>query len=300
MFFKILNKQILSENVKRLDILAPPIAKKIQPGQFVSVCPEEGDERIPLAVIDADQKNGTVSLIFQEEGPATRKLGSIPINESIFSILGPLGVPAKIKEGKTVVCVATGIGVAQILPICRAFKKKRNKVVGIIGAKTKKALMLEAQMRLACDKIFITTNDGSYERRGLATDIFKEVINKYDMNTEDAPDLLVYAMGSVDMMQEVCVFTKEKKIPTRVRLNPVMVDCMGMCGACRIKVGGKMILACIDGPEFNGHKVDFRDFYIRMKAFKESKGCHNQRLPSSPKRNESKIFMKFLLDILKK
>jgi len=300
MSFKILNKQILSENVKRLDISAPHIAKKIQPGQFVSVCPEEGDERIPLAVIDTDQNKGTISLIFQEVGYTTHKLGKLAINDSIFSILGPLGVPAKIKKGKTVICIATGVGAAQILPICRAFKKKGNKVIGIIGAKTKRSLMLEAQMRLACNKIFITTNDGSYERRGLATDTLKEIIDKYNFEEEAAQPLLVYAIGSVDMMQEVCIITKEKKIPTRVHLNPIMVDCMGMCGSCRVKVGGKMILACIDGPEFNGHQVDFNNFNIRMKAFEEAGECLSQTLPSSRKRNESKTFKKFLSDILKK
>ncbi len=300
MAFKILNKQMLSESVKRLDILAPQIAKTVQPGQFVSVCAEEGYERISLAVIDFDLKKLTISLIFQEVDQATRKLGAMSIGEEIFSILGPLGVPAKIKEGKTVICIATGIGVAQILPICRAFKKKGNKVIGIIGAKTKKFLMLEAQMRLACHKIFIATNDGSYERRGLATDILKEIVHRFDREAEGVFPLLVYAIGSVEMMKKVCAFTKENKISTRVHLNPVMVDCIGMCGSCRVRVGGKTVLTCIDGPEFNGHTVDFNDLSIRMKAFKELKKCHNQKSVFSQEKNESGTLMKFLSGILKK
>jgi len=297
MSFTILTKQILSENVKRLDILAQEIARRVEPGQFISVCPEEGDERIPLAVVDADAKKGTIALIFKEVGYTTRKLGNIPIQESVFSILGPLGKPAQISEGKTVICIATGVGIAQILPICRAFQKKGNKVIGVIGAKTKRTLMLEAQMRLSCNKIFITTEDGSYERKGLATDLFKEIVQR---QRQGEREVMVYAIGAVEMLRKVCVFTKEHKIKTRVHLNPVMVDCMGMCGSCRVKVGGKMILACIEGPEFNGHKVDFQDLQIRMKAFEEEDECPDQKLPPSQQRGEFGIFKKFLSGILKK
>ncbi len=291
--YEILNKQILAEDVKRLDVSAPNIAKKIQPGQFVSVSPEEGDEHIPLSIVDTDPQKGVISLIFQEVGLTTGKLGTLPINESIFSILGPLGVPSKIDKKGVVVCVATGVGSAQILPICRAYRKAGNKVIGIIGAKTKRSLLLEAQMRLSCNKLLIATNDGTYERRGLATDILKEIVAQQKIN-------FVYAIGSVDMMQAVCVFTKEKKIKTRVYLNPVMVDCMGMCGSCRVKVGGKILLACIEGPEFDGHKVDFQYFNIRMKAFEELDRWDNQKGLSSPKKSESGILTRFLSGILRK
>ncbi|HBR14806.1 MAG TPA: sulfide/dihydroorotate dehydrogenase-like FAD/NAD-binding protein [Candidatus Omnitrophica bacterium] len=292
MSFKVVNKLILAKDIKRLDILAPNIARKFQPGHYVSVCPEEGDERVPLSVIDADPVKGTISLIFLEEGQTTTKLGTVAIGESVFSVLGPLGVPARIEKTGTVVCIATGIWTAQILPICRGYRKTGNKVIGIIGAKTKKTLMLEAQMRLSCNTIYMTTNDGSYERRGLATDVLREFISKNEVN-------LVYAIGSADMMQAVCGLTRDKNIPTRVQLSPVMVDCMGMCGSCRVKVGGKTVLACIDGPEFDGHKVDFEDFHIRIKSFEELDEWRSRKSQLNPKKNESKTLTKFLSDFLK-
>ncbi|MBN1869694.1 MAG: sulfide/dihydroorotate dehydrogenase-like FAD/NAD-binding protein [Candidatus Omnitrophica bacterium] len=287
MSFKIINKQILAEGVKRIDIVAPNIARKVLPGQFVSVCPEEDDEHIPLAVTSSDPQKGYISLIFPELGQTTRKLGALHINESIFSILGPLGRPARIEKKGVVVCIATGIGIAQILPICRAFKNNGSKVIGIIGAKTKKALMLEPQMRLACHKIIIATDDGSFEQRGLATEIFEKFLgqNKVD---------LVYAIGAVDMMRRVCSLTAQKRIETLVRVNPVMVDCMGMCGSCRVKIDGEMVLACVKGPEFDGHKVDFDDLDIRMNAYEESEEWRNRQSTYKPKRDESKILAKFL------
>ncbi|MBF0478816.1 MAG: sulfide/dihydroorotate dehydrogenase-like FAD/NAD-binding protein [Candidatus Omnitrophica bacterium] len=285
--FEIVNKQILAEDVKRVDIYAPHIAKNALPGQFVSICPEEGDERVPLTVIETAEGRGTISLIFQEKGETTGKLGSLPIHESVFSILGPLGQPAKIEKVGLVVCIATGVGTAQMLPIARAYRKAGNKVIGIIGAKTKKELMLEAQMRIVSHKIFITTNDGSYERRGVVTDILKEIIAKEKVG-------LVYAIGAIEMMQEAVSITKQKNIAAKVQLNPVMVDCMGMCGACRVKIAGDLILACTDGPEFDGHQVDFEDFKVRMNAFKESGQCRSHTLPRSKARKGSTILTKFL------
>jgi len=290
--FKIINKQILADQVKRIDIAAPNIARKIQPGQFVSVCPEEGDEHIPLTVTSCDPEKGHISLIFPELGRTTRKLGGLPISESIFSILGPLGRPARIEKKGIVVCIATGIGIAQILPVCRAFKDKGNKVVGIIGAKTKRALMLEAQMRITCDKTLIATDDGSLEHRGLATDILQKFLDQKKVNC-------VYAIGSVDMMRTVCAMTRDRKIKTLVRLNPVMADCMGMCGSCRVKVGEETVLACVEGPEFDGHKVDFKDLDIRMNAYEESEEWANRQLEHKLKRNGSKTLTKFLSGILK-
>jgi ferredoxin--NADP+ reductase len=291
--FEIINKQILSEDVKKIDVLAPDISKKIKPGQFVSVCPEEGDERIPLTVVDSDNEKGTISFIFQEVGQTTGKLGTLPINESIFSILGPLGVPSEINKKGTVVCIATGVGIAKILPICRAFKSAGNKVIGILGAKTKRALLLEPQIRLSCNKILIATEDGSQEKRGLATDIFEEIVNEQKID-------YVYAVGSAEMMQQVSLLTKKKKIETRVQLNPIMVDCMGMCGSCRVKVGGENILACIEGPEFDGHKVDFDDYKARKNAIKGWDKCHDQKCRHNQQKNESGTLMKFLSGFLKK
>ncbi|MBP9853437.1 MAG: sulfide/dihydroorotate dehydrogenase-like FAD/NAD-binding protein [Candidatus Omnitrophica bacterium] len=290
--FKIINKQILSKQIKRLDVLAPNIAQKILPGQYISLRADQSDESIPLAVVDHDKVRGTITLIIREVGPTTNKLGAMAIKDEIFSILGPLGVPSNIEKKGVVVCVATGIGTAQILPICRGLKEAGNRVIGIIGAKTKTSVLLESQMRLACNKLLIATEDGSYERKGLAADILKLLIENDKINQ-------VHAIGSVDMMLAICQMTKVKKIKTFVHLNPVMTDCMGMCGSCRVKVGGKLVLACIEGPEFDGHKVDFDDYKIRLNAYKEQV-WDNQKKLSNQNKSEPRTLMRFLSDILRK
>ena len=291
MSFKIINKMILTDGVKRIDIVAPNIARKIQPGQFVSVCPQEDDEHIPLTVTNCDPIKGQITLIFPEMGYTTRKLGALPINESVFSIIGPLGRRAQIEKEGTVICIAAGIGIAQILPICRAFKDRGNKVVGIIGASTKRALMLEPQMRIACDKMLIATGDGSYARKGLATGLIEELLDQKKVDC-------VYAIGSVNMMRVISAMTKEKGIKTLVKLNPVMTDCMGMCGSCRVRIDGKMVLACIEGPEFDGHKVDYQDLDIRMNAYEENGKWDSQQLKHNLQRNGSRILTRFLSGIL--
>ena len=174
-----------------------------------------------------------ISLLVHEVGSATRKLGDLSIGESLYQMVGPLGRASQMDKYGVVICVATGIGAAQILPICRGLKKKGNKVIGIIGAKSKKVLMLESQMRVVCDEIFITTNDGSYERRGLATGLLKELLDKYTVHR-------VYAIGSVEMMQAAAQMTMEKNIPLRVTLNPYMVNGLGICGSCRVKADGQI------------------------------------------------------------
>ncbi len=289
--FNIINKQILAEDIKRIDIIAPEIARRALPGQFVIAMPNEDSERIPLSIIESDVLKGTISLIFQELGETTRLLGNKQINDEIAALLGPLGVPVKMSKVGLVVCIANGVGTAQILPICRANKKAGNKVTGIIGAKSKRSLMLEPQMRLTCDKLLIATNDGSYERKGLATDLLREMLNTKEVQR-------VYAMGSVDMMETVTAMTKVKQIPTLVSLNPMMYDGTGMCGSCRVKVKGEIVLACVDGPVFNGHDIDFQDLRIRMNAYGDLKECYSQK--SSQPKEEAKIFSRFLSGILKR
>ena len=290
--FKIINKQIISPGIKRLVISAQDIARRARAGQYVGAAPEEGDERIPLSIVEADPLKGTITLIVQDAGLTSKKLTGLSINEEIYSLIGPLGLPASIEKKGVVVCIATGIGTAQILFMARALKNAGNKIIGVIGARTKKALMLETQMRLACHKIFITTDDGTYERRGLATDVLKTLLAREDIH-------LVYAIGSIDMMQTAVRLTKEKNIPTYVSVSPVMVDCMGMCGACRIKVAGDMVLACVEGPLFDGHKVDFDVLNMRMNAYKENQPWRSQLQPHGPKTNEPKIFKRFLSGILR-
>lgn len=264
MMAKVVHKQLLAQDIKRIDLAAPAIAAKVQSGQFVMVTPLEASKAIPMTVVEADERKGVISLIVHEVGVTTRQLGDLSIGQSVASLVGPLGLPASIDKYGLVICVATGIGAAQILPICRALKKKGNKIIGIIGAKSKKVLMLEAQMRVACDEIVIATNDGSYERKGLASTVLKELLGKYNVNA-------VYAIGSVDMMEAAAQMTKEKGIPLRVTLNTYMVNGLGLCGSCRVKIDGAIKLACIEGPHFDGHQVDFKDLNKRMSACEETR-----------------------------
>lgn len=261
---KIVHKQLLAQDIKRIDLASPAIAVKVQAGQFVMVTPKALGKAIPMTVVDADERKGIISLIVHEVGEATRLLGDLSIGQEVASLMGPLGVPASIDKHGLVVCVATGIGAAQILPICRALKKKGNKIIGVIGAKSKKVLMLESQMRVVCDEIFITTNDGSYERKGLASTVLKELLDKYQVNA-------VYAIGSLEMMEAASVMTQGKNIPLQVTLNTYMQNGLGLCGSCRVKVGAETKLACIEGPGFDGHKVDFKDLSRRMKSCEETR-----------------------------
>ena len=257
--YKIIHKQLSAQDIKKIDISAPLIASKALPGQFVMVTPVLGEHNFPMTIIDSDERRSMISLLVHEVGSASRKLGDLSIGESIYQLVGPLGRAAQMDKYGLVICVATGVGAAQILPVCRGLKKKGNKVIGIIGAKSKKVLMLESQMRVVCDEIFITTNDGSYERKGLATGLLKELLNKYTVHK-------VYAIGSVEMMQAAAQMTKEKNIPLRVTVNPYMVNGLGLCGSCRVKIDGAFRLACVDGPEFDGHLVDYQDLSQRMNA----------------------------------
>lgn len=251
------------------------------------VSPDQQQHPIPLTVVDWDERKGSLSFIVHEIGAATRVLGDLSIGQPVSRIVGPLGNPAVIDKYGLVICVATGIGAAQILPICRALKKKGNKVIGIIGAKSKKVLMLEAQMRVVCDDLFITTNDGSYERKGLATGLLGELMNKYKVNA-------IYAIGSVDMMQAASLMALKKEIPIRVTLSPHMTNGLGLCGSCRVRVDQGFKLACVDGPEFDGYKVDFADLHKREQASKEKVWDKHNR-PSSLKKEGLPTFMKSIL-----
>ena len=274
--YKIIHKQVITQDIKKIDIIAPVIAARALPGQFVMVTPVAGARNIPMTIIDSDERRSVISFLVHEVGASTRQLGGLSIGEAVYQMVGPLGCPSQMDKYGVVICVATGIGAAQILPICRGLKKAGNKVIGIIGAKSKKVLMLESQMRVVCDEIFITTNDGSYERRGLATGLLKELLNKYAVKR-------VYAIGSVEMMQAAAQMTQERGIPLRVTPNTYMVNGLGQCGSCRVKVDGEYKMACTDGPEFDGHLVDYQDLAQRMNAL-EPVLWENQVPPISPKR----------------
>ncbi|HOW36058.1 MAG TPA: sulfide/dihydroorotate dehydrogenase-like FAD/NAD-binding protein [Candidatus Omnitrophota bacterium] len=255
---KIVNKQVIANDIKRIEVSAEAIARKIKPGQFVMVMPDEKSGKIPLAVADTDSRRNLITLVFQENGAATKKLGALQIGNSLFSLLGPLGMPVEIEKIGTVACLGYGVGIAQILPICRALKEAGNKVIGLIGAKTKRSLILESQMRIASYKLYVMTEDGSYGQKGLIEDVLPKVLKEENIK-------LAYAVGSAVMLKAVCGFTRQASVKTLVGLNPIMVDGTGLCGSCRVIVDGKKRLACVDGPVFDGHQVDFEDLMVRMK-----------------------------------
>jgi ferredoxin--NADP+ reductase len=259
---QIVYKKVLAHNVKELAVLAPRIAKARRAGQFVIVRANETGERIPLTIADADPEVGTVTLIFQEVGKSTMLLGSYEVGDSILDVVGPLGKPTHIEKFGTVVCMGGGIGVAPMHPIARAMKDGGNRTIAIIGARTKDLLIMEDRMRRACDELLIATDDGSFGIHGFVTNVLESVIQRGEKVS------LVVAIGPVPMMNASCKLTAKYSLPTVVSLNPIMVDGTGMCGACRVTVGGKTRFVCVDGPEFDGHQVDFTELVKRQLAYK--------------------------------
>lgn len=287
---KIISKQNFADRFKRLDIHCPDVAVKIKAGQFVKISPAPGELSVPLVVSEIDPLRGVISVIVQEADPTAQKLAAIPINQSPHAIVGPLGVPVRIEKKGVVVCIATGIGIGRILPVARALKQVGNsKVIGIIGARTRKELLLEAQMRIACHKIFAATEDGTREYRGLATDLFKRVMREEQVHG-------VYAAGSVDMMEMISAATRPSGIETVVILDSPMLDCMGLCGSCRVRVNERTVPACVEGPAFNAHVVDFSDLKIRMNAFKEKDRWGNLTSSFKPREKEPEILVRFPSD----
>lgn len=250
---------ILAPDVIRLDILAMDIARSSRPGQFVVILADEKEKPIPLAVIDADASRGTIMVVVHACGPSSRKLGHMAINENIFAVMGPLGKPARIQNYGEVVCAATSVATAQILPICRALKNSGNKVTGVFSSGLGRKILLEPQLRLACHKIITKTQDGLYERRGGVVDVIRDCMTKGQIN-------LVYAVAPVEMLREIYDLTRTKGIKTLVQLNTFISCGTGLCGSCRVRIGGKMALVCQDGPEFDAEEVDFDVLRRRDKA----------------------------------
>jgi ferredoxin/flavodoxin---NADP+ reductase len=261
--FKIVKKEELSAGVKLFVMQAPLIARKCQPGQFVILRIDDDGERIPLTIADFDRAEETITLIFQEVGNTTRQLGSLQVGDFLLDLVGPLGKPTHIAKLGTVVCIGGGIGVAPIYPIARAFREAGNEVISIIGSRNAELLIMEKEMTAVSDQLIITTDDGSKGRQGLVVDPLKDMIaagKRID---------LVLAIGPVIMMRGVAEVTRPYKIHTMVSLNPIMVDGTGMCGGCRVSVGNKNKFACVDGPEFDGHEVDFNLLMSRQRMYKE-------------------------------
>jgi ferredoxin--NADP+ reductase len=280
---KIIRKTQLSESVFRLDIESPLIAKERAPGQFVilSVDDEYG-ERIPLTIADADAEKGTVSIIFQSVGKTTCLLANMNEGDYLASFLGPLGNPTHIENVGHVVCVGGGIGIAPLYPIAQALKNVGNKLTVILGARTSELLILEDEMRALTDNVIICTDDGSKGKKGLVTEPLKELCEK-----SPKPDLTV-TIGPPIMMKFCAATTKPFNIPTVVSLNSIMIDGTGMCGGCRVTVGGERKFVCVDGQEFDGHKVDFKNLIARLNSFKdfENKSSHSCMIDSQIKRKE--------------
>lgn len=259
--YKIKEKVSLAHDVHSMIVEAPYIAKKALPGQFVILRYGEAGERIPLTIADSDPDDGTITLVFQEVGKSTMVLGGLSAGDSLDDVVGPLGVPSHIEKLGMVVCIGGGIGIAPVHPVARALKEAGNRVVSILGSRTKDLLIMEEEMVKASTEVLLCTDDGSYGKKGFVTTVLEELIEKGE------PIDQVVAIGPVPMMEAVSKLTKPYAIKTLVSLNPIMVDGTGMCGACRVTVGGETKFVCVDGPDFDGHLVDFNELRLRQRMY---------------------------------
>jgi NAD(P)H-flavin reductase len=255
---KILEKEHFSEKVVKLVVEAPLIARSRKPGHFVIVICNEHGERIPLTIADADIAAGTITLVVQAVGESTRQICAKEVGEYLHDVVGPLGKATAIARYGTVVCCGGGVGVAPLLPILKAMKEAGNRVIAILAARTKDLIILEKQVREHADEVIIMTDDGSYGTKGLVTNGLESVIAREKVD-------LVCTIGPAIMMKFVSLLTQKYNVPTICSLNTVMVDGTGMCGACRVTVDGKMKFVCVDGPEFDAHKVDFDEMLMRLR-----------------------------------
>ena len=261
--YRILKKQELSPGILEYDIEAPRVAKKALPGQFIVLRVKEEGERVPLTIADFDREEGIVTILFQVVGASTELLASLQEGDSILDFVGPLGQPSELSDHMgTVVFVGGGIGVAPVYPIARAAHELGNKVISILGAKTKDILIFEDRMRAISDEVLITTDDGSYGIKGFVTNAIEELVKRGEKIDQ------VTAIGPGVMMKSVAEATRPYGIKTIVSLNPIMVDGTGMCGGCRVQVGEETKFACVDGPEFDGHLVDFQGLMARGRMYR--------------------------------
>ena len=261
--FKIVRREEMAEGTVILnEIEAPAIAKKAKPGQFVILKANETGERIPLTMAESDPEKGTITIIYMVVGKSTALFRDLKVGEGFQDVIGPLGKPTHIEKVGKVVCVGGGTGVAVLHPITRALKEAGNHVVCIIGARTKDLLILEDQMKSASSDLRVCTDDGSYGHHGFVTEVMKEILEEGDVQ-------LAVAIGPVPMMKAAVNITKAYNVKTLVSLNPIMIDGTGMCGGCRVTVGGKTRFACVDGPEFDGYEVNFDELMLRLQAYLE-------------------------------
>ena len=258
---RIVKKVELAPEIKLFEIEASSIARKVLPGHFVVVRAHEKGERIPLTIADARREEGILVIVFQEVGKSTKQMGLMAEGDHLLDVAGPLGKPSHIDNFGTVVCIGGGVGVAPVFPITRALKEIGNTTISIIGARTKELLILEDWMRSASDEMWVTTDDGSYGAKGFVSDELERLI------AEGVTADRVIAIGPTVMMKAVSEVTRPHALPTVVSLNPIMVDGTGMCGACRVEVGGETKFACVDGPEFDGHQVNYELLLARQHVY---------------------------------
>lgn len=261
--FEIVKQQVLAQSIKLWEVLAPQIAAKAQPGQFVIVRMDDRGERIPLTIADFNRAQGSVTLIFQEVGRSTMEMGRLQAGDKILDLVGPLGRPSEIANYGRVVCIGGGVGIAPVYPITRALKQAGNEVISIIGARSAEYLILDKEMAQVSDQIYITSDDGSVGQKGFVTDVLRNLLEE-----GTAIDYII-AIGPLVMMKAVAELTRPYGIKTTVSLNPIMVDGTGMCGACRVAIGSETRFACVDGPEFDGHLVDWDIAMMRSRMFLE-------------------------------
>lgn len=259
---RIIKKEVLGEKIKQIEVEASLIANKALPGQFIVLRVDEKGERIPLTIAGKNSEKGTITLIFQEVGTTTVKLGQLKEGGSILNLVGPLGNPVEIEQYGTVCIVVGGVGAAFVYWMAKAFKDKGNKIITIMGARDKELLILEDQMRAISDELLITTDDGSKGIKGFTTEVLKKIIGEGKIID------YVLTAGPIVMMKKVSEITKPHNIKTVASLNPIMIDGTGMCGGCRVTIGGEVKFACVDGPDFDAHDVDFDELLKRTSLYK--------------------------------
>lgn len=258
---KVLATEVLTPNSKLLRLVAPQIARRAKPGQFVVVRIDEKGERIPLTIADRDPDQGTITLIVQQIGKTSRALAALNAGDVVADVVGPLGLPAEIGIVGTVLCIGGGFGMAAMFPIARAFKEAGNKLIGVIGARNKDLLLWEDRMRGIADELYVSTDDGSTGRKGLVVDPLKDLL------AEGRKIDLVVAVGPVMMMRAVSRITEPYGVKTLVSLNPIMIDGTGMCGGCRVSIDGENKFVCVDGPDFDAHKVNWEELMSRLTVY---------------------------------
>jgi len=260
----ILEKKEIGPKIKSYTLLSPLIAKKQKPGQFLVVRASEQGERIPLTIADADPQEGTIRIVFQEVGRSTKHLGKLNQGQEIMDVVGPLGQPSRIELFGTVIIAAGGVGIAEAYPIAKALRTVGNRVITILGARNKELFIMLEEIAKVSNELFTITDDGSSGKKGLVTDQLKELLDRGIIVDK------VITVGPTIMMKAVSELTKKHSIPTMASLNPIMIDATGMCGCCRVSVGGETKFTCVDGPEFDAHKVNFDQLISRLNMYKNS------------------------------